>query len=247
MRPQLKAFVILVSIGLILPSHVTCAVATEHVDTLLVLAADASYSIDDEKFKLQRTGYAKAITDPRVLDVATSGANGRIAVCFVEWSGEAFQQVVVDWSVIDDVHTARAFAERIILAPRAYAERTSISAAVRFSIEQLQRAPFLSHRRVIDISGDGINNAGRDVRSARDEALIEEITINGLAILTERSPVPEHTNPPDGLVEYYRENVVGGPGAFVMAADGFEAFTAVLIKKLVQELAAVKHSETGVH
>ena len=209
--------------------------AGEPVDLLLVLAADVSFSIAGQQFKLQREGYAQAITSPRVIRVIQSGAIGRIAVCFIEWSGEIFQDVVVNWTLIGDVEGARRFASMMLEAPRSSEENTSISTAIRFATAQIDRAPFRSERRVIDLSGDGDNNSGRSVTSARDEAVARGITINGLAILND--DMREHTNPPGGIESYYRHNVIGGPDAFVMVAENFEAFGSALVRKLTTEIA----------
>jgi hypothetical protein len=209
--------------------------AGERVDLLLVLAADVSYSIAGQQFKLQREGYAQAITSPRVIRVIQSGAIGRIAICFIEWSGEIFQTVVANWTLIGDVEDARKFAGKIIEAPRSSAENTSISTAILFATAQIARAPFRSERQVIDLSGDGDNNSGRSVTSARDEAVAKGITINGLTILN--NDMREHTNPPGGLENYYRRNVIGGPDAFVMVAEDFEAFGSALVRKLATEIA----------
>jgi hypothetical protein len=209
--------------------------AGEPVDLLLVLAADVSYSIAGQQFKLQREGYAQAITSPRVIRVIQSGVIGRIAICFIEWSGEIFQDVVVNWTLIGDVEGARRFAGMILEAPRSSEENTSISTAIRFATAQIDRAPFRSERRVIDLSGDGDNNSGRSVASARDEVVARGITINGLAILND--DMREHTNPPGGIESYYRHNVIGGPDAFVMVAENFEAFGSALVRKLTTEIA----------
>ncbi len=213
--------------------------ATEPVDLLLVLAADVSRSVDHAKFQLQREGYAAAIADKRVLEAITSGRTRRIAVCFVEWSGVNAQQVVIDWTVISDENSARKFGDQLLELRRSFAERTSISGGIDFSMQQFERAPFHSARRTIDISGDGTNNSGRDVTAARDAALAQGVTINGLVILSERPMAwnPEHTNPPGGLVNYFRDNVIGGPGAFVIAAENFESFGQAIIKKLIAEIA----------
>ena len=135
--------------------------------------------------------------------------------------------------------SARRFSDGIVEAPRSFADRTSISAGIDFAMTQLDKAPFESPRRTIDVSGDGTNNAGRDVTPARDEALAKGVTINGLVILSE-TPLPwnpEHTNPPGGLGEYYRRNVIGGPGAFVMVAENFNSFGQAIINKLIAEIA----------
>jgi hypothetical protein len=213
--------------------------AAEQVDLLLVLAADVSRSIDSEKFQLQREGYAAAITDPRVLEAIRSGRAGRIGLSFVEWSGLTSQRVVIDWTTISDAEQAKSFADRLLEAPRSFADRTSISSAIEFAMAHLARAPFESARRTIDLSGDGTNNSGREVTQARDEAIAQGVTINGLVILSE-TPLawnPDHTNPAGGLENYYRTNVAGGPGAFVMAAQGFDSFGQAIVKKMIAEVA----------
>ena len=213
--------------------------AAEPVDLLLVLAADVSRSVDAPKFQLQRDGYAAALANPRVLAAIKSGLNGKIAVCFVEWSGLSSQKLVIDWTAIDGPAAAQQFGDRLLETARSFADRTSISGGIEFAIAQFPRAPFESKRRTIDVSGDGTNNSGRDVKEARDEALALGITINGLVILSER-PLPwnpEHTNPPGGLTKYYRDNVVGGPGSFVIEAKDFDSFGQAIVAKLIAEIA----------
>ena len=213
--------------------------AAEQVDLLLVLASDVSRSVDSAKFQLQREGYAAALSNARVVEAIRSGPHGRIAICFVEWAGATSQKVVIDWTIVADAASARRIGDQMIELPRSFADRTSISAGIDFSMSQLERAPFTAPRRTIDVSGDGTNNSGRDVATARDEALAKGVTINGLVILSE-TPLPwnpEHTNPPGGLDNYYRENVAGGPGSFVMAAEGFESFGKAIIKKMIAEIA----------
>ena len=218
----------------------------EPVDLLLVLAADVSRSVDHQKFMLQREGYAAAISNPQVLEAVRSGMLGKIALSFVEWSGVGAQKMVIDWTVIDGPAAARRFGDQLVEAPRSFADRTSISGGIEFSVMQFKRSPFTATRRTIDLSGDGTNNAGRDVRLARDEAVKEGITINGLVILSERQVPwnPEHTNPPGGLENYYRDHVIGGPGSFVVAADGFEAFGRAIIKKMIAEIALLLPAPT---
>jgi hypothetical protein len=215
------------------------AAGAEPVDLLLVLAADVSRSVDFAKFKLQRDGYASAVSDPRVLKAITSGPHGRIAMNFVEWAGYGQTRVVVDWSVIEGLESAGVFGDNIVKAPRSFADRTSISGAIEFGTSLLSKAPYDAARRTIDVSGDGTNNSGPDVQYARDQALAQGITINGLVILTD-SPQPwnsQHTNPPGGLEEYYRRNVIGGPGSFVVVAQDFNSFGQAIIKKLIAEIA----------
>ena len=140
--------------------------AAEPVDLLLVLAADVSRSVDRRKFQLQREGYAAALVDPRVLDVIQSGRRGRIGVLFLEWSGFGNQKVVIDWMLIDGPKAAQAFGDRLLESPRSFADRTSISGGIDAAVAQLARAPFDAERHTIDVSGDGTNNAGRDVGQA---------------------------------------------------------------------------------
>ena len=213
--------------------------AEETVDLLLVLAADISRSVDAAKFKLQREGYAAALTHPRVVGAIQSSPAARIAICYLEWSGANAQAVVVDWTSVGTAAEARALADRIVAAPRLFMERTAIGAAIDFSMAQFPRSPFTAQRRVIDVSGDGTNNAGREVTIARSEALAQGVTINGLAILSE-VPLPFnplHTHPPGGLLRYYEDNVIGGPGAFAVAAESHEAFGRLILSKLVKEIA----------
>ena len=219
--------------------------AAEEVDLLLVLSSDVSRSIDAPKFKLQRDGYAAAIVNPRVIQAIRSGALGKIAVSFVEWSGVGAQKIVIDWTVIRDEASAKDFSAQVIEAPRAFADRTSISGGIDFAMAQLARAPFQSNRHTIDVSGDGTNNSGREVTDARDEALAKGVTINGLVILSERpmSWNADHTNPPGGLDLYYRNNVMGGPGSFVMVAENFNSFGQAILNKLIAEIASNQRTQ----
>jgi len=220
------------------------ALAAEPVDLLLVLSSDVSRSVDHPKFLLQREGYAAAVSNTQVLDAIKSGPHGKIALCFVEWSGYGAQKLVIDWTVIDGAGSARKFGDQLVELPRSFADRTSISGGIDFAAAQLERSPYEAPRRTIDVSGDGTNNAGREVRLARDEAVAKGIVINGLVILSERQ-MPwnaEHTNPPGGLENYYRDNVIGGPGAFVMVAENFQSFGRAIIKKMIAEIAALRVS-----
>ena len=235
-----KILLISICAGIVLVPPV--ARAGDDVDLLLVLAADVSRSIDAGKFQLQRNGYAAAISDPRVLDTIRSGRNGRIGLTFVEWSGIGAQRVVIDWTAVGDAAAAKDFGDRLLETPRSFADRTSISGAIEFAMDRLANAPFACVRRTVDISGDGTNNAGRDVTELRDQAVAKGVTINGLVILSD-SPLawnPDHTNPPGGLDNYYRNNVVGGPGAFVMVAQNFNSFGQAMIAKMIAEVAQAR-------
>ncbi|MBI1243518.1 MAG: DUF1194 domain-containing protein [Alphaproteobacteria bacterium] len=211
--------------------------SAEAVDLELVLAVDVSRSIDEREYDLQRRGYVNALTHPNVLAAIHATPSGRIAVTLVEWSGADFQKVVVPWMAISDAASAQEFADRLLVEPRSFWGWTSISGAIDFSAGLFGKV-YEGRRRVIDVSGDGVNNSGRPASDARDDALARGIGINGLVIMNDPQPsfrgVPQ---PP--LDEFYRENVIGGPGAFVIAVDDFESFAYAMVNKLVKEVASL--------
>ncbi len=214
--------------------------AAARVDLMLVLAADVSRSITDEKYELQRKGYAAAMSDPEVLRAIAAGPNGRIAVSFVEWSGSQSQKLVIPWTGIGGAEEARGFGLDVGSAPRSFSDRTAIGSALDFSAALFAEAPFEAERRVIDVSGDGDSNGGSDIGGARDAALAQGITaINGIVILSDMSGpayLVAHTHPPGGLQNYYRKNVVGGLDGFVTVAEDFDSFGRALVRKLIQEI-----------
>ena len=231
-------------LGLALAFFPLAAWAAEPVDMLLVLAVDVSRSVTEPKFKLQREGTAAALTDPAVVKAIISGPNRRIAVCVVEWATVGMQTVVVDWTVIDGAAAAHSFGDKLTETPRSFAGSTAIGGAIDYSVRQLERAPYTSERRVIDISSDGNNNSGRSVNDARDEAVAKGVMINALVILTPpgESFRPEHTNPPGGLEKYFQDNVIGGFGAFTVVAESHDSFGRALTRKLIQEIAGLPGS-----
>lgn len=230
----------LLVLGACLFASMPFARAAEEVDLLLALSVDVSRSIDQQKFLLQRDGYVAAVSDRGVLDAIRSGPHQKIALNFMEWSGSGAQKLLIDWTIIDGAESARRFGDQLVEFPRSFAERTSISGGIEFAAAQIARSPFTAPHHIIDVSGDGTNNAGRDVQGARAEVVAKGITINGLVILTPQGQFlfnADHTNPPGGLEKYYRDNVIGGPGAFVMVAEDFNAFGKAIIKKLIAEIA----------
>ena len=213
--------------------------AAEDVDVALVLVTDVSRSITDDEFKLEKEGYAAALTHQAVLAAIRGGANGAIAVAYVEFASSFEVRTVIDWMVIRDRASADAFVVRLHEAPRSFWGRTAIGAGIDRGVQLLAESPVNALRRVIDVCGDGTNNAGREVREARDDALRQGITINGLAIIND-NPVPwaqAHVQPPGGLVNYYRENVTGGPGSFVLEVRDFARFGEAMTRKLILEIA----------
>jgi hypothetical protein len=217
----------------------------ETVDLQLILAADVSRSVDEDEFRLQREGYASAMTNPRVIKAIQSGPYRSIAVTFIEWSGAEAQKVVADWMVIRDDETAGGFSSILLAAPRSFAGFTSISAAIDYSMKHFADSGVESERRIIDVSGDGTNNGGRPVTDARDEAVAAGVTINGLAIIN-LHPNPgyfSHTQPPGGLGEYYKTNVTGGPASFVITIEDFNSFAEAMTNKLVNEIASLSSGQ----
>lgn len=197
------------------------------VDLALVLAVDGSSSVDAREFRLQMRGYADAFRNPRVIQAARTGSRGRIAVTLVQWSNLHDQRQVVPWTVLDGPEAAGRLAAAIEAAPREVPSgSTSISGAIDFSARLLRDRRIDATRRVIDVSGDGLNNMGRPPSAARDAAVEAGITVNGLAITTE---IP-------ALDIYYEDNVIGGSGAFAIATDSFDSFPEAILKKLLREI-----------
>jgi len=211
--------------------------ADEPVDVALVLAIDVSRSVDEDEARLQREGYRAAVTDPRVVEAIRGGMLGSIAIAYVEWAGSEYQRLVLPWVRIDSQAAADSWAEALAQAPRASLSWTSISGAIDFSRSVLAECPHEATRRVIDVSGDGVNNSGVPAEQARDRAVAEGITINGLPILNDR---PTFGRPPPlPLDAYYRESVIGGQGAFLIPAEDFEAFGNAVRRKLIREVAGL--------
>jgi hypothetical protein len=207
----------------------THVVAQTEVALQLVLAVDASGSVDNRRFDLQKQGYAAAFRNPQVLHSIRSLMTGSIAVTMMQWTGPRLHVQVVDWTLVKDQGSAEAFAAAIESAPRQlFGGGTSISGAIDFSRLLLAQSPYGGTRRTIDISGDGVNNSGRPVTVARDEAVHAGIGINGLPILS-LEPY---------LDKYYAENVIGGPGAFMIPAKDYDTFADAILKKLITEIAA---------
>src|SRR5271166_709911 len=204
------------------------ALAAAPVAVQLVLAVDVSGSVSQDRFALQREGYAVAFRSEAVLQAIRATSTGSIAVAMVQWTGPALHVVAVDWTLIDDAASAERFAAAIQRAPRAlFGGGTSISGAIDYAMGMLAGAKYQGQRQVIDVSGDGANNRGRPAEDARDAAVQAGVVINGLPILTLE---PE-------LDVYYRQSVIGGPGAFVIAVKSYEEFAAALRSKLFTEIA----------
>lgn len=165
---RLLVVCLLASTGAVLPGVPVLHAQGLPVDLELILAVDCSGSVDEVEAQLQREGYIAALTSERVLNAIRSGENRRIAVAYVEWAGETYQRTIVDWTIIEDAASAQAVTAKIAASPYMAIRWTSISAAIDYSMALFQRSPFEGRRRVIDISGDGKNNNGGNVVTARD-------------------------------------------------------------------------------
>ena len=204
------------------------ASAQTAVDLLLMLAVDASGSVNTERFELQKQGYVQAFRNPRVLDAIQGGGERAIAVAMVQWTGPALQARVLPWSRIADATSAAAVAGAIEAVPRKlFRGGTSISGVIDFAMAEFEHATFAAPRHVIDISGDGRNNIGRPSDDARDDAVNAGAVINGLPIL----------NIEPDLDEQYRDHVIGGAGSFMIAIDSYAQFADAILRKLVNEIA----------
>jgi hypothetical protein len=214
----------------------TATVRAESVDLELVFAADGSGSIDDEELRLQRQGWADALTNRDVLDGIKDGPLGAIAVAYMEWGGPSSQVLIVDWHVIRDAGSARVFADRLTGAPRGATGYNSISNAIDFSVRLVETNAHEGTRKVIDVSGDGPNMNGRSLEDARADALAKGFTINALAI---RRPGSSRPGGPGGIAleDYYGRSVIGGAGSFVEIADETRPFAVAARRKLLTEIA----------
>lgn len=198
------------------------------VDLALVLAADCSGSVHAEHYALQQRGYAEAFRNRQVIQAIRSGITGAIAVSYFQWSGYALQTLVLPWTVLASEADIAQFATQMEHAERIiFGGGTSPTGAIEFGQRLLEKIPAVPARRVIDISGDGRNNTGPAPAEARDAAVAAGITINGLPIL--------HMEP--DIDSYYEQNVIGGPGAFIVSARDYTSFAAAVRRKLILEIA----------
>lgn len=227
---------------LIMAAANPCATAAraQTVDLELVFAADGSGSIDDAELRLQRDGYATALSDPKVLNAIAGGTRGRIAVAYIEWGGPTSQHTIVDWQVIAGADDARAFGDALRQAPRAAWGYNSISEAIAYSADLIRDNTIDSDRRVIDVSGDGPQIGGRSLDLIRDAVVAEGVTINALVVANRGVRSGPRGEPLD---EHYRNDVIGGIGAFVVVADDEHGFTRTLLGKMIREI--VDRSPTG--
>ncbi len=208
------------------------------VDLALILAVDVSMSIDEGEAGVQRIGYIHALRDERVAKAIQTGPIGRIAIMYMEWSSIYHQRIVVPWRLVSDLESARAFAAELDEMPLKSGSTTSISAGIDYAVKLFDNNGYEATRKVIDISGDGYNDYGRPPADARDDAVAKGVTINGLAIMNKREEWKQAA--PEDLDQYYRENVIGGPGSFYIAVHSLNDFSQSVLQKLILEIASVE-------
>lgn len=212
------------------------AKAATPVDLQLVMAVDVSRSIDEVEAELQRRGYIEAMTNERVIDAILSGETRSIGVCYVEWAGTHYQQTVIDWMLIDSGLAARRFSEKLAESPRTSQSWTAVGQALVYSAKRFDDLPFASRPRIIDISGDGRTNDGPPAELVRDKLVADGIVINGLPVMMNRT---SFGRPPDTTLDkYYEENVIGGPGSFMIVAANFDDFSRAVRTKLIREISS---------
>ncbi len=213
------------------------AAAATEVDVQLCLASDGSGSIQQDEFVFQRQGFAAAIASEEVRDAILSGLNKRIAIGYMEWGGADSMHPIVDWTLIDSQAAAEEFGARLIAAPRKATGWNSISEAIAFCQVWMENNGFESARKVIDVSGDAGNRGGRPLAANRAAALAAGITINGLALNFRGGGMSGPFGEP--LIQHFRNDVIGGFGAFAIAVEDAPSFVASLKRKLVLEIASL--------
>lgn len=204
------------------------------VDLLLVLAVDASGSIDPDEFRLQREGYAEALTHPQVLAAIRSKARGAMGIAMIEWGSPGGSQTIVDWMRVSDLASAQALADALLAAPRTPQSYNAIGDAIHHASHLLREGPFRADQMVIDVSGDGPDMRSlRPASVARDIVVRRGMVVNALAIAV----AGQVTRSGETLEEHYRREVMGGPGAFVIQAESRRDIARALRAKLIREMA----------
>ncbi|HZS81541.1 MAG TPA: DUF1194 domain-containing protein [Stellaceae bacterium] len=212
-------------LALVLATLAAPARPAERVSAAIVFAVDVSGSVDAERYELQHAGIAAIFDDPRIEPFLLDG----LAVAVMEWSDG--HTVVVPWTILRNLGDARGLARRILATKRSPGLSTELSLALLAAADLLDACPCAPAVRVIDLSGDGPNNGPISTPIARDQVVARGIRINGLPIVTPAEP---------DLAAWYAANVVGGNGAFLEVAHGFEDFARAMRRKFQIEIATVR-------
>src|SRR5882757_4103043 len=220
--------------GMLAGSSAGAALSGEHVDIALVITTDVSYSVDENEARFQREGAIAAFRNADVIKAIQSGALGRIAVAYIDFSSYSTNKIVAPWHIVHDAASAEAFADLLAIAPRTLGVQTSISSGLEMAEHLLETSGYVATKRVIDVSGDGPNNEGHLVDKVRDDIVAKGIVINGLPIMTPADQFDVYYLA--DLDKYYAGCVIGGNGAFIQVAHGFEDLARALRRKLILEI-----------
>ena len=212
----------------------TAAPSAQQVDVALVIVTDVSYSVDENEARFQRDGAIAAFRNPEVVKAIQAGSLGRIAVAYLDFSSYQANRVIANWTLVHDKASADAFADLLASKPRTLGVQTSISSGLELAQRLLEASPYTATKRVIDVSGDGPNNEGHLVDKVRDEIIAQGVVINGLPIMTPADQMDVYYL--EDLDKYYAGCVIGGPGAFIQVAHGFEDLARALRRKLILEI-----------
>jgi len=213
---------------------------TVGVDLELILAVDVSSSMSLSEQRLQRDGYVNAFRHPDLAQAIGLGAHGTIAVSYLEWAGPNYQRVLLPWTTIGSYADARQFADALAIKPISAQPGTSLSGAFMSAGDLFSHSRTAAARRVIDISGDGPNNAGLPVAPIRDRMTRSGITINGLPVSLRRGGSNAFQSYGARYLSlYYEHCVIGGPDAFVIGIDDLNLFEVAIRQKLVREIAGL--------
>lgn len=213
----------------------TSTAPAEPVDTALVLALDVSLSVDEREYELQRDGIATAFESPALRAAVAGGKSHAIDVLVLEWSDPEIQVITVDWTRVSDADSANAFAAKVRNTRRSSRGLTALGNGLMAAAAAFERLPDQAARRVVDVSGDGMANIGIPCTEARDALVAKGITVNGLVMMNDEPWV-------DG---FYNDNVVGGPGAFLMQVADYWEFAAAIREKLLSEIVALPRRPDG--
>jgi hypothetical protein len=223
------------------PPRLETASTEAVVDLELALAVDVSLSMDLDELAVQREGYAEAIVSKEFLDALKSGPRGKVAITYFEWSSAYDQKTIIPWRIVDGPESADSVAAEIMRTPVRRGGHTSISGAIGFAMQTFAANPYRGLRRVIDVSGDGANNSGEPVLTARDAALAAGVTINGLAVMIKSIKAATDI---EHLDIYYEDCVIGGPGSFVISIKERAELKTAIRTKLILEVAGVQPPPT---
>jgi len=211
----------------------------ERVDTALIVSVDVSSSVDEQRYRLQMEGIAKALEDPAVIDAILNGPNGGILFSLVTWADKP--HVAVPWAKITNRAQAIAIAGQVRRLPQNGGDFTCLTGMLRHIADKIvPQVPMAATRVIVDVSGDGSDNCNpaEPIESVKNELAQSGVTINGLPILEGREAAT--------LEGWYKANVVAGPGAFVLPANGFEDFGRAMRQKFVIEISGLRDGRTSV-